>query len=341
MATINDVAREAGVSITTVSRVLNNNYPVKDETRIKIERAIEKLNYKPNTMARSLITKKSSMIGVIVPGITNLFFPTIVEAIEEFMKNKGYSIVLSNTEGESQKELRLVEELMGRQVDGIIVIDPSMDNLHKGFYDKLSKSTPMIIVNGSPEGYKGSFVCYDEEVGTEEAFDYLLELGHKKLAFIRGHKSFSYDIKEKIYKNMLKKQQLDYERVLNVGRGNSMEVVERTQEGILELLQKEERPTAIFACNDLMAVGALNACIKLGIRVPEDVSIIGFDNTILAKITNPKLTSVDLNMKEVGHRAAQELLDIIEAGEKSRKKIILDTRLVVRESATHVASGKL
>jgi LacI family transcriptional regulator len=332
MATINDVAREAGVSITTVSRVINNNYPVKEETRIRIEKAIEKLNYKPNTMARSLITKKSSMIGVIVPGITNLFFPTIVEAIEEHMKNKGYSIALSNTEGEPQKELKLVEELMGRQVDGIIVIDPSMENLSKGFYDKISKSIPMIIVNGSAEGYKGSFVCYDEEVGTEEAFNYFLELGHEKLAFIRGHKSFSYDIKEKIYKNIIEEQKFAYERILNVGKGNSIEVIERTQKGIEELLQKEERPTAIFACNDLMAVGALNACIKLGIKVPEDISIIGFDNTILAEITHPKLTSVDLSMKEIGHRAALELLDIIEDGVKSRKKVILDTRLVVRES---------
>jgi LacI family transcriptional regulator len=117
-----------------------------------------------------------------------------------------------------------------------------------------------------------------------------------------------------------------------VGKGNSIEVIERTQKGIEELLQKEERPTAIFACNDLMAVGALNACIKLRIRVPEDISIIGFDNTILAEITHPKLTSVDLSMKEIGHRAALELLDIIEGGVKSRKKVILDTRLVVRES---------
>jgi LacI family transcriptional regulator len=339
MATINDVAREAGVSITTVSRVLNNNYPVKEETRIKIEKAIEKLNYKPNAMARSLITKKSSMIGVIVPGITNLFFPTIVEAIDEFMKKQGYSIALSNTEGEAEKELKLAHELIGRQVDGIIVIDPSMDNLHRGVYDKLSKSLPMIIVNGSPEGYKGSFVCYDEEVGTEEAFNYLLQFGHKKLAFIRGHKSFSYDIKEKIYKSIIEENGLNYKRVLNVGKGNSSEVVERTQEGIEELMQKEERPTAIFACNDLMAVGALNACIKLGIRVPEDISIVGFDNTLLAKITHPKLTTVDLNMKEIGHRAALELLDIIENDSKSRKKIILDTRLVVRESCGTASSN--
>lgn len=335
--TINDVAREAGVSITTVSRVLNNNYPVKQETRLKIESAIEKLNYKPNNLARSLITKKSSMIGVIVPGITNLFFPTIVEAIDEFMKTKGYSIALSNTEGETQKELKLVEELLGRQVDGIIIIDPTIENLRKGFYDKLSKTLPLIIVSGSADSNKCSFVCYDEEVGTIEAFKYLMSLGHKKIAFLRGHKSFSYDIKQKIYHEILEQEKLQYERLVNVGKGNSIEVVERTQKKVEELLSSEDRPTAIFACNDLMAVGVINACNKLGIKVPEQLSIIGFDNTLLASITQPKLTSVDLNMKEIGYRAAVELLDIIETSSKSRKKIILDTSLVVRESCKTAA----
>lgn len=330
--TINDVAKEAGVSITTVSRVLNNNYPVKEETRLRIESAIEKLNYKPNTMARSLITKKSSMIGVIVPGITNLFFPTIVESLDEYMKSKGYSIVLSNTEGEAQKEQKLVEELMGRQVDGIIIIDPTMENLRKGYYDKISKSLPLIIVNGSANSNKCSFVCYDEEVGTIEAFKYLIDLGHEKIAFLRGHKSFSYDIKQKIYQDIIEQEKLHYERIVNVGKGNSIEVVERTQCRIEELLMSEERPTAVFACNDLMAVGVMNTCNKLGIKVPEQLSIIGFDNTLLASITQPKLTTVDLHMKEIGCRAAVELLDIIESHTKSRKKIILDTSLVIRES---------
>jgi LacI family transcriptional regulator len=334
--TINDVAREAGVSITTVSRVLNNNYPVKEETRIKIEEAIEKLNYKPNVMARSLITRKSSIIGIIVPGITNLFFPTIVEAIEDTMKSKGYSIALSNTEGEGHKELKLVEELAARQVDGIIVIDPVIENLHKGYYDNLSKAMPLVIVNGSPDSNKCSFVCYDEEVGTIEAFKYLLKLGHRKIAFVRGHKSFSYDIKEKIYKNILKDENLDYQRILNVGKGNSSEVVERTQNWAEDMLKGEDKPTAVFACNDLMAVGVLNACTKLGIKVPEELSIVGFDNTLLANITHPKLTSVDLNMKDIGHRAALELLDLIENGIKFRKKIILDTSLVIRESCADI-----
>lgn len=333
-ATINDVAREAGVSITTVSRVLNNNYPVKEETRIKIEEAIKKLDYKPNAMARSLITKKSSMLGVIVPGITNLFFPTIVEAIEDIAKDSGYNISLCNTRGEAETEVKLVQELVAKQVDGIIVIDPNMANLRKGFYDKLSGTIPIILVSGEPFGSKCSFVCYDEEVGTFEAFNYLINLEHKRIAFIRGHKSISYDIKERIYKKMLEDNHLDYEMIINVGKGNSSEVVEKTAEIIEKFLVSEEKPTAIFTCNDLMAVGVINACNNLNIKVPEQISVIGFDNTILSKITQPKLTTVDLNMKEVGHTSATELIKLIEGGTQGRKKVILDTRLVERESAS-------
>lgn len=332
VATINDVAREAGVSITTVSRVLNNNYPVKQETRVKIEEAIKRLNYRPNAMARSLITKKTSMLGVIVPGITNLFFPTIVEAIEDISKGKGYSISLCNTGGEPEEETKLVGELIAKQVDGIIVIDPNMGNLHKGFYDKISKTTPVIIVSGAPYGSKCNFVCYDEEVGTIEAFNYLLSLKHDKIAFVRGHSSFSYDIKEKIYRNIIEKEEFHYEKVINVGKGNSIEVVEKTADIIEKLLISEERPTAIFACNDLMAVGVINACNKLKIKVPEQISIIGFDNTLLSNITQPKLTTVDLNMKEIGHASALELISLIGNETQGRKKVILDTRLVVRES---------
>jgi LacI family transcriptional regulator len=332
--TINDVAREAGVSITTVSRVLNNNYPVKKETREKIEQAIEKLNYKPNVMARSLITKKTSMLGIVVPGITNLFFPTIVEAIEEYTKKEGYNISLCNTGGDYREEKEVVKEIISRQVDGIIVIDPRFENIQSGYYDEISKSIPTIIVNGSPGGSRCNFVSYDEEVGTYEAFDYLLSLRHKRIAFVRGHKSFSYDIKEKIYREILCKSSLGYERVINVGKGNSIEVVERTEDELKNILLEDIRPTAVFACNDLMAVGVINACSKIGLRVPDDISIIGFDNTVLANISHPKLTSVDQNMKEIGHRAAIELLSIIDNGSRSRKKIILDTRLVIRDSCS-------
>ncbi len=334
MVTINDVAAEAGVSITTVSRVVNNNYPVKQETRDKIEKAIEKLNYKPNAAARSLITKRSTVIGITVPGITNLFFPTIVEEIGEALKKKGYSISLTTTGGDYKSEKELIDIMVSRQVDGIIAIDPSAKNLKDGFYSKLSETVPTIVVNGSPNGFKCNQVCYDEEIGTREAFNYLYQLGHKKIAFIRGAKSFSYDLKEKIYKEFVDEKQLGYKNILNVGEGNSIEVVEKSQDSLMKILSSGERPTAVFACNDLMAVGVINACSILKIKIPGELSVIGFDNTLLADITNPKLTSVDQNMKDIGQRAAAELLDIIENGQKARKKIILDTTLVIRDSCS-------
>ncbi|MBC8060391.1 MAG: LacI family DNA-binding transcriptional regulator [Clostridiaceae bacterium] len=332
--TINDVADEAGVSITTVSRVLNNNYPVKKETRERIEKAIKKLNYTPNAMARSLITKKTSMIGVIVPGITNLFFPTIVEAIGEFTKKSGYSISLCSTGGDYLVEQNLSDALISRQVDGIITIDPSIECLENGYYSKLSDRTPVIVVNGYPNGYKCNFVCYDEEVGCKEAFDYLIGLGHKKIAFIRGAKSYSYDIKEELYKKLLIDNSFSYEKVVRLKLGNSIEVIEQSKEGVKGILTLEERPTAIFACNDLMAVGAIQACQSLGLSVPEDISIIGFDNTIISDITSPRLTSVDQNMKDIGKRAAIELLDLIENDTKIRKKIIVATNLVIKDSCS-------
>lgn len=334
--TINDVAREAGVSITTVSRVLNNNYPVKIETREKIEKAIEKLNYKPNAAARSLITKKTANIAIVVPGITNLFFPTIVETIQESIKDRGYNILLSSTGGDYKEEKNVIEDVLSKLVDGIIVIDPSIENLSNGYLEEMTKNIPLIVVNGAPNGYKCNFVSYDEEVGTKEAFEYLLALGHKKIAFIRGQKSFSYDIKEKIYKEFIKKNNLKYENIINVGKGNSIEVVQNTQKEIEKLMNGDSRPTSVFACNDLMAVGAINSCNSLKINIPSEVSIIGCDNTLLSSIAHPALTSVDLNMKDIGYRAAVELIDLIENSTKTRKKVILDTSLVVRESCGRI-----
>ncbi|WP_315116310.1 LacI family DNA-binding transcriptional regulator [uncultured Clostridium sp.] len=330
--TIKEVAKEAGVSITTVSRVLNNNYPVKEETRIRIEKAIEKLNYKPNIMARSLITKRSSVIGVVVPGITNLFFPTIVESIESLTNKEGYSISLCNTGGDEGKERNLIEELMAKRVDGIIIIDPTVDNLNSGYLGNISKTLPLVIVNGCSDGYDCNFVSYDEKAGTMEAFRYLRNLGHEKIAFVRGSKSYSYDIKEKIYLDIIKEDKLKYKEILNVGMGNTIEVVKNTKEKIKTLMLSKSRPTAIFACNDLMAVGVINACNELKLTVPKDLSVMGFDNTLLAFVSHPRLTSVDLNMKEIGKRAALEILDIIDKDNKTKKTIIMDTSLIIRES---------
>lgn len=334
--TINDVAREAGVSITTVSRVLNNNYPVKKDTREKIEKAIEKLQYKPNIMARGLIIKRTQVIGVIVPGLTNLFFPMVVEAIDGIVKDKGYSISLNNTGGNAETERILINRMVSMQVDGIIAIDPAVENLDNGFYEEISEKLPVIIVNADSKRSNLNFVNYNEETGTKEAFEHLIKLGHKRIAFIRGDRSFSYDLKEKIYIDVLNKHKLDYRKIIRIENGNSIGAVEEGEDKVQELLGMNERPTAIFACNELMAVGAIGACNSLDIRIPDDISIIGFDNTLISKISYPRLTTVDLKINEVGKRAAEEILNVIENGVDSKIKIVVNTSLVVRESCKSI-----
>lgn len=330
-STINDVAKKAGVSITTVSRVINNNYPVKRETRKRIENAIEKLNYTPNMAARSLITKKTSTIAVVVPGITNLFFPAIVENIEKTVKELGYRILLCNTGGDFNEERATIENLISRHVDGFIFIDPSIENLNNGYIEKISKENTLIVIKGLGGNYKCNFVSYDEEIGTNEAFKYLYSLGHRKIAFLRGYKSFSYDIKENVYKQFISENNLEYSRIITCSKGNTLEVIENVENEMKKILV-EETPTAVFACNEMMAIGVMNLCTKMKINIPKKLSVIGCDNTILSSITHPKLTSVDLKIKDIGITAAKELINIINGNVNIRRQLVVDTELIVRES---------
>lgn len=334
-STINDVAKEAGVSITTVSRVINNNYPVKQETRERIENAIEKLNYKPNIAARSLITKKTSTIAVVVPGITNLFFPAIVENIEKTVKELGYSVLLCNTGGDFNEERVIIENLISRHVDGFVFIDPSIENLNNGYIEKMSRENTSIVIKGLGGSYKCNFVSYDEEIGTKEAFKYLYSLGHRKIAFLRGYKSFSYDIKENVYRQFLMENNLEYTKIIKCYKGNTLEVIENVENEMKKIFT-EETPTAVFACNEMMAIGVMNLCTKMKINIPKELSVIGCDNTLLSSITHPKLTSVDLKIKDIGVTAAKELMNMMNNNVNIRRQLVVDTELIVRDSCAQV-----
>lgn len=336
VVTIHDVAMEAGVSIATVSRVINNNYPVKDETRKKVQRAVEKLGYIPNEIARSLILKSTSSIGIVVPGINNPFFSTIVEEINRVLIEKEFTVSFYSTEGDPLIEKSVIESIISRNMAGIVAIDPSAENLENHYFQSLFSNTPTIIINGNSTKYGSNFVSYNEGAGARQAFEYLLDLGHKKISFIRGDKSLSYDIKEAAYRDFIKEKGLSFENVVFVGKGNNLEVVEKAEKIIGALLKADKVGTALFACNDLMAVGVLKACNKVGIRVPEDLSLIGFDNTLLSSITHPKITTVDLKMKKLGHAVALELDQMIKKRYLKTEKIVYDTQLILRESCMKI-----
>jgi len=336
--TIHDVAKIAGVSITTVSRVINNNYPVKEATRKKVEEAIENLKFSPNLLAKGLINNKTYTIGVIVPSIANLFFPAVIKGIECYMKKQGYIIFLTESEGLPKEEQRISKAFLDRQVDGIIIIDPRKENIKNGFFEDISTQCPTVLINGYNKGIKCDFVLNDQEIGTVEAINYLIENGHKNIGFIRGSKSYSYDLKEEIYFGLMKKNnlKLNKENIITIEDGNSILTSELSRKVIIKRLKNNNNLTAIFACNDSMAVGVINGAKNIGLKVPDDLSVIGYDNTIISEMIDPKLTTVDQNMYKLGEVAAKRLNEIIESKDNTYTKTIINTKLILRESVRRI-----
>lgn len=330
--TINEVAKKANTSVATVSRVMNGNYPVKEETKKRVLEAIEELNYIPNMQARELTQRKSNTIGVIVPSLTNMFFPSVVYGIESELKKHSLSIILMTTSNDKDEEKKCINNLLARNVAGIIVIDPTTSNIKNKFYNELSRKIPFIFINGYASIPNISSVSNDEAMGCELALEYLLENNHRDILFIRGKDSYSYDVKEDVYKDiMMGIHNFNPENIINIGEGNSLVTVDNTAYILSELLPKL-KATAVFACNDLMAIGVINACKKLNIDVPNDLSIIGYDNIQLSALIEPKLTTIDQNMHLIGTNAASLVIDKIKCKNEYSKKIILNNTLVERDT---------
>jgi LacI family transcriptional regulator len=334
--TIVDVAKKANVSVATVSRVMNGNYPVKEETKRRVLEVIEELNYIPNMQARELTQQKSATIGVVVPSINNMFFPEVINGIENSLKVQSLSLVLACSNNNMDEEKLCINNLLSRNVSGIIVIDPNTGNIKSKFYNSISKLTPLVFVNGYSTSASISSVVNDEAMGANMAIDYLLENNHKDILLVRGKDSYSYDIKEKVYiEKMEKINAFNSKNIINIGNGNSSETVDNTINKFIEIL-KTTSATAVLACNDLMAVGVLNACKKLNIDVPGKLSIIGFDNIDLSKFVEPKLTTIDQNMFLLGTNAATLLLEKIEYDNSCSKRIILMNSLIERDTVSSI-----
>lgn len=334
--TIVDVAKKANVSVATVSRVMNGNYPVKLETKERVLSAIKELNFIPNMQAREFTKQQSTIIGVVVPSINNMFFPEVVNGIDSELKSTDFSLVLSCTNNNKKEEMRCINDLLSRNVAGIIVVDPNTDNINSNFYKNISDKIPIVFVNGCSVIPNISSVLNDEFLGSELALNHLLKNNHKDILFIRGENSYSYDIKEKVYVDFMKRNNnFNLEHIINIGEGNSKDTVENTTEIMLNILPLT-KATSVFACNDLMAVGVLNACKKLNINVPKDLSLIGYDNIDLCEFVEPKLTTIDQNMFLLGTNASILLLEKIRNNNKHSKRVILNNTLVERNTVRFI-----
>lgn len=326
--TIGDVAKIANVSITTVSRVINNSCIVKEETRQRVEKAVEALGFQPNLLAKSLIANESKTIGVLTPSIENLFFSEVISGISDVFEELGYTLLLSCNGGDYKKEKKDIKNFLGRMVDGIIMLDARKNNSKNGFFGKTSKRIPMVLVNGFIEEKKCNMILNNVEKPLVEIIQNFVQRGKKKIALLKGENSYSYEYKEIIYSRTMRSLDMR-EYIISVSEGNDLKTIYKTEKKIEKFLLENNRPDVIIACNDLMAIGALNVLNKMKINVPREISVVGYDNSIFSEILN--ISSVDQNMNELGKKAAKRLLDIIN-GDKRITRTYVDTKLVERET---------
>lgn len=339
--TIIDVAKKAQVSVATVSRVVNGNYPVKEATKKKVLEAIEELKYIPNIQARELNTQHSSIIGIIVPSLYNTFFAEVVNGIESFATNNGYSLLLTYTKDDPVCEKECMNELLMRNVSGIINISPNTERVDSDYFDQIANRIPMVFINSYVKRPAISYVDNDQSLGSRIALEYLVSLGHRNICFVRGERSDSYELKQEVYIEFMQKIGCyNPENILTVGAGNSLETVELTTSKVMDLLNKNKEITAFFCCNDLMGIGAVNACRRLKLKVPRDISVMGFDNVSLSHFIEPKLTTMDQNMMTLGWTAASLLMEKIASDNKTSRQVVLQNTLVLRDTTAPCKTNK-
>lgn len=333
--TVYDIADEAGVSVSTVSRVLNNSAPVKEKTRARVIKVMDKYNFQPNALARSLSKKRTKTIGFILPDITNPFFSEVYVKAERAALDLGYSIFLSNTMNDSEVESIYLKTLVEKQVDGIIFMGGRVNETRTDvrFAEEMKvimKKTPIVMINGEMEGVDCYRVKTDEADGFRKGLNYLLSLGHKEIALVGGIKGItSTDIKLDIFGQYVESAQIATKEEWIIESGYS---IEGGYEAFKRLLSLVDLPTAIIAINDFIAIGIIKAAKEMGLQIPQEVSIIGFDNIYLTTIVLPAITTISHNYQELAAKAVH-IIDGVNNNQVYEKEHFFDSELIIRESS--------
>jgi len=328
--TIKDIAQEAGVSLGTVSHVITGKMPVRPEMRRKVVEAIRQLGYQPSLLARGLRRNKTSIIGMVIPDITNPFFPAVVRGVEDVAFQNSFRLVLCNTDNDPEKEESYLRELHSYRMAGLILI-PSVSSQISTLVDLEFQDVPVICLDRRPEDWTGESVTVDNVQGAFEATNYLIKLGHRSIAMITGSLHLTNAVgRLEGFRRAMRKAKLDVEQeYIQEGRFDRISGYDKMR----ILLQHRPRPTAVFCGNDLIALGVLSALREAGLRCPQDVSVVGFDDIELAELTDPSLTTVFQPGYQMGARGATLLIRRIRGtAEKNSQHMVLPTELKVRRS---------
>ncbi|MBI4634665.1 MAG: LacI family DNA-binding transcriptional regulator [Deltaproteobacteria bacterium] len=334
--TIKDVAQRAGVNASTVSRVINSDskLSIREETKRRVLDAIRELGYHPNSIARNLRLKTSDAIGMLIPDITNPLFPEVIKGVENLASEKDLSLILCHTWDNHEKELKMIRFLLNRRVDGLLLASVHM---RAEAIEEIEKSgTPYVLVNRGNRKDVSAYVVADNTAGAKMAVHHLIGLGHKKIAHIAGF----------LYTDTGLERIEGYRKELNLADipFNSDYMVEagytepEGYKAMNKLLLLPDRPTAVFAANDLLAMGAILAIHEKGLSVPEDISVVGFDGIWLVERITPALTTVKVPLNEMGYLAMNMLFNKMKGMPVEQERIVLKPSLVVRCSTDRVKS---
>ena len=330
METIIEVARRAGVSAMTVSRVVNRSGYASPATRAKVEAAIAELGYVPNAVARQLRSKRSHTIALVVSDITNPFFTTIARGVEDAAATRGYAVMFANTDESEVEEIEYLRMLAQRQIDGVLLV-PAGDSA-ASFQLLEGQEIPVVVIDRRVVSRKVDEVRCDSEAGAYELVRHLIGLGHTRIAVITGRRNISTSTDRVVgYERALREAGLPVSPELEAYDSFSLEGGYRQ---VNQILANGGKPTAIFATNNFLAFGALRALREAGLRIPDDVSLVTFDDLPVEWHDDPFITVLAQPAYELGRRATELLLARLDAGAPTKRQVIvLPGELIIRRSS--------
>jgi LacI family transcriptional regulator len=338
--TIKDIARELGISPSTVSRALKDHPDISVETKKAVNELAEKLNYQPNVVALSLRQSKTNTIGVVIPEIVHFFFSTIISGIEDVAYRAGYNVIVTQSNESLTREISDLKALFNSRVDGMLISISRETTNFDHIEAMLSKGVPMVFFDRVYDNPATSKVIVDDLTGAKEATKHLIEQGYKRIAHLEGPPNLDISLQRlKGYEEALDEANMPIEKELIVACPFGS--IEEGRKATEQLLKLKNRPDAIFASNDPAAMGAMQAIKESGLKIPKDVAVVGFSNWFFSAMLEPPLSSVDQPGFEMGQEAAKLLIRQIEKKNKDEldpvaETKILKTRLVVRESSIKV-----
>jgi len=327
--TIEDVARAAGVSRQTVSRAINNKGEISPATQQRVLDAVQRLGYQPSRVAQGLATKRTFTIGFIISDITNPFFPNVARGVQDAARPAGYSVLFANSDEAKNEELRTLQTMSAQGVDGIVLFPHPYQ--YPEFTKFIEQFRPMVLINSRFNYTNVGHITTDNYGGARQVVDYLVGKGHTQIGMLNGLSGIDQPGQRlRGFLDGLQNHGLPANPNLILSGAPTLE---QGYQAALRLLAEQPQITAIFAYNDLMAVSAIQACQTLGRRVPDDCAVIGFDDTRLASLVTPPLTTVRIDQYQLGQKATERLLAMIENPEAAFSPLNLPVELIVRESA--------